>query len=190
MGMPGSGDTLEIAYSDISGAKIRGPWINGTGNIDQNPLFRDAETLRPYAWSPCVDAGNFQYIAVDAGTIPAPGYDILGNARPVGLQYDMGAYDTLYISGIGRIANDPFRITNTPNPFEASTAISYSLNEPGQVSLKIFNDQGEMIAEPVNTCQQKGRQKVLWNAGNLPAGVYFYRIDAGGRVGTGKMVKL
>jgi hypothetical protein len=189
-GMPGSCDTLEIAYSNISPAKIRGPWIDATGNIDQDPLFRDPETLQTYAWSPCVDAGNFQYIAVDAGTIPAPAYDIMGKARPVGLQFDMGAYDTLYVSGIQRIPYDLFRVTNVPNPFEGSTVISYSISEPGVVSLEIFNNKGETVDVPVNAWQQTGTHEVVWNSGNLPSGMYFYRIEAGGEVGTGKMIKL
>jgi hypothetical protein len=46
-----------------------------------------------------------------------------------------------------------------------------------------------MVSEPLNACQTKGKQKVVWNAENLPAGIYFYRIQAGKEVGGGKIVK-
>jgi len=38
--------------------------------------------------------------------------------------------------------------------------------------------------------QPKGQQKVHWNAEELPAGMYYFRIQAGEQVGGGKMVKM
>jgi hypothetical protein len=46
-----------------------------------------------------------------------------------------------------------------------------------------------MAAEPLNAVQTKVEQKVTWDAGNLPAGIYFYRIQADRAVGGGKMIK-
>jgi hypothetical protein len=38
--------------------------------------------------------------------------------------------------------------------------------------------------------QSKGVQKVQWNAKGLPAGMYYFRIQAGDKTGSGKIVKL
>jgi hypothetical protein len=88
-----------------------------------------------------------------------------------------------------RITNYELRITNNPNPFAVSTTLNYTLPEPAKVVIRIYNSFGQLVAEPLNTIQTAGEQKVQWNAGDLPAGMYYYRVEADGRVGTGKMVK-
>ena len=87
-----------------------------------------------------------------------------------------------------KITNDVFRIMNFPNPVAQSTTFSYKLKESGQVTIQIFNCFGQLIAEPLDANQAKGEQIVTWSTGDLPAGIYFYRILAGKEVGGGKMV--
>jgi hypothetical protein len=185
-----NGGTMEIAYSDIDLNLIQGTYIDGGGLINVDPLFEYPETLRTYHDSPCVDAGIEIFTCNHGLTFEAPGYDILGNPRPQGAGYDMGAYDVDYWPvGIGKITNYGLRITNWPNPIIESTTFLYTLKESSQIRLQIFNSFGQMIAEPVNTTQAKGEQNVQWNAGSLPAGIYYYRLQAGNRMGSGKMVK-
>ncbi|MBE0648955.1 MAG: T9SS type A sorting domain-containing protein [Bacteroidales bacterium] len=93
-------------------------------------------------------------------------------------------------AGINQITNNDFRITNYPNPIHQSTTFSYTLDEPGLVTLQIFDSFGRLVDVPVNTYQQKGKQQVYWNAEAFPSGIYFYRILAGNGVGSGKMIKL
>ena len=84
---------------------------------------------------------------------------------------------------------DDLRVTVNPNPVNQSAAFSYTLKYPAQVIIRVFDGFGQMVSEPLNACQTKGKQKVVWNAENLPAGIYFYRIQAGKEVGGGKIVK-
>ena len=88
------------------------------------------------------------------------------------------------------ITNYELRITNYPNPVSQSTTFSYTLKEPGHVTIQVFNSFGQLVAEPLNAQQTKGEQKVTWDAENLPSGIYFYRIQAGKEAGGGKMIKL
>lgn len=83
------------------------------------------------------------------------------------------------------------RITNYPNPVTQSTTFSYILKEKGHVTIQIFNSFGQLVAEPFNAFQTKREQKVIWNTGNLPAGIYFYRLTTDDcRLKTkGKLVK-
>jgi len=181
----------EIATSDLDTNKIAGTRIIGAGMINADPLFSDATSLSTERWSPCVDHGVAQYTCSHGQTYYSPSVDILGHLRPVGAGYDMGAYDTIksWGPGIEQITNDELRITNWPNPFNRSTTFSYTLQEPSLVTLQIFNSFGHLVDEPVNTFQVNGEQQVQWNTGNFPAGMYYYRIQAGGQVGSGKMVK-
>jgi hypothetical protein len=90
---------------------------------------------------------------------------------------------------INEITKYELRITSYPNPVMQSTTFSYTLTEPGPVTIQLFNSFGQLVAEPLNGNQTKGKQEVTWNARNLSAGIYFYRIRAGKEAGGGKMIK-
>ncbi len=50
-----------------------------------------------------------------------------------------------------------------PNPFNPETAISFSIQEAGWVSLKIYNLQGELVRTLLNESLPAGKCSVLWN---------------------------
>jgi hypothetical protein len=79
---------------------------------------------------------------------------------------------------------------NYPNPFNPSTTIRYTLSDASRVSLKIFDLTGREIATLVNERKPTGSYQVEWNAGGLPSGVYFCRLQAGGNVETKKLFLL
>lgn len=83
-GAPG---TLDITYSDVLGG-----W-SGTGNINADPLFADAD-LRLSAGSPCIDTGDNSAV---------PGWvvtDLDGNPRIVNGIVDMGAYEAALLDPV------------------------------------------------------------------------------------------
>lgn len=69
---------------------------------------------------------------------------------------------------------------NVPNPFNPSTQIAFDLNESGYVRLSVFNVLGQEVAELINGALDAGHHVVVFEAVNLPTGVYVYRIDAPG----------
>ena len=82
---------------------------------------------------------------------------------------------------------------NYPNPFNPSTIIKYSIAEPTEVSLKIYDVIGREVANLVNDLQEAGNYQLIWNSTNnmgqaVSAGVYIYRIEAGSFVATKKMM--
>lgn len=89
-----------------------------------------------------------------------------------------------------RITNDDLRVTVYPNPVRAFATFTYTLDEPGQVTLLISDRFGRLVDRPVNGYQQKGEYHVQWNAEPFPSGIYFYRIQAGNEEGKGKIIKL
>ena len=97
------------------------------------------------------------------------------------------------LTGIETIPPTPvlFRLEqNYPNPFNPSTTISYQLRTNSMVILKLFDVLGREVRTLVDERQSVGSHSVMFNAGSLPSGVYFYRLEAGAYHETKKLVLL
>jgi hypothetical protein len=84
---------------------------------------------------------------------------------------------------------------NHPNPFNATTTISYELPESGHVLLEVFNIMGQKVAVLVDGQQSAGLHKIIWkgidaNGNNVASGIFIYRITAGDFADMKKMVLL
>ena len=79
---------------------------------------------------------------------------------------------------------------NYPNPFNPATTISYSLAEPSDVRLEIYNILGQRVTVILYERMEAGSHTLIWDAGDIPSGVYFYRIKAGDFEDTKKMLLL
>ena len=79
---------------------------------------------------------------------------------------------------------------NYPNPFNPATTISFNLLKNEHVSLRVYNLLGEEVSTLVNTSLRAGSHNVVWNAGNLPSGVYFYKLTTTTFTAIKKMVLL
>ena len=83
---------------------------------------------------------------------------------------------------------DEFRLEqNYPNPFNPSTKIEYQISTPDFVSLKIYGVLGNEVANLVNETKSAGSYEVLFDASELPSGIYLARLYAGNNVQTIKM---
>jgi len=67
---------------------------------------------------------------------------------------------------------------NFPNPGNPSTVIRYDIPAEAQVDLVLYNLLGQAVRTMVSAVQKAGRYDYSLDAGDLPSGVYFYRIVA------------
>jgi len=72
-----------------------------------------------------------------------------------------------------------------PNPFNATTTISYDLPEQAKIKITAFDMTGKQIAVIENGVKSAGRYNVIWHAQDgegheLPTGVYIIRLTTGG----------
>jgi uncharacterized repeat protein (TIGR02543 family) len=77
---------------------------------------------------------------------------------------------------------------NHPNPFNPSTRLNFALPQAAKVTLRIFNETGQLVRTLVDREMAAGRHTMHWNARNqsghsVAAGVYLYQIIAQGRNG-------
>ena len=85
--------------------------------------------------------------------------------------------------------------SNYPNPFNPSTNISFSLANPGEVSIQIFNQKGQLVKTLLNSSLPAGNHQLTWNGtdeqgAQVGSGVYFYRMKSGKYSSTRKMVMM
>jgi hypothetical protein len=85
---------------------------------------------------------------------------------------------------------------NVPNPFRTSlTRIDYSLPRRGHARLTIYAVDGRLVRTLVDGLRGAGGHTVDWDGRDptgrpLPAGIYLYRLEAGGHSVTRKLVHL
>ncbi len=112
------------------------------------------------------------------------------NGGSSGSASDFVGVDFVHItSGLPTTIGDPVRLPtafalhqNYPNPFNPSTEIEFSVDATGQTRLEVFNVLGQTIATMFDEIAHVGRMyRVRFNAANVAGGVYFCRLQSGGR---------
>jgi endo-1,4-beta-D-glucanase Y len=76
-----------------------------------------------------------------------------------------------------------------PNPVTQTATITFSVKESGLANLGVYDASGKSVALLVNEQLPAGAQKRVFNAGNIPTGVYILRLVHNGKVTTTKLVK-
>ena len=64
-----------------------------------------------------------------------------------------------------------------PNPLAHQARLNYELLRAEQVTVRVFNLLGQEIAVLQRGSQAAGRHEILWNAGNMPAGIYIVVLE-------------
>ncbi len=81
-----------------------------------------------------------------------------------------------------------YEISCYPNPFNPTTTITYSIQEPGLVNIKVFDLTGQEVADLVNEEKEAGNYSIKFDASGLPSGIYIYKIDTGNFTQSRKML--
>jgi hypothetical protein len=77
---------------------------------------------------------------------------------------------------------------NYPNPFNTQTTIQYFLPTQSDVTIDIFDILGCKVETLAKGKKPAGAHHSVWDASGQPSGIYFYKIKAGDKVETKKMV--
>ncbi len=64
-----------------------------------------------------------------------------------------------------------------PNPFNNETSIKFSIPEAGEVTVTVYNIRGQHVGTLVNQYKEAGYHSVIWQASNVPSGIYFYSLQ-------------
>jgi hypothetical protein len=83
----------------------------------------------------------------------------------------------------------------SPNPFVGATGVSFKLSSAADVRVEIFDLAGRKVRTLIDRRLEAGRHIAGWDGSDdwgrtAPPGVYFYRLEAGGRTEVRKLVRL
>jgi len=133
------------------------------------------ENWKSYAYDLSAFIGDTIYVAFRENTLTSL---VQGDA----LMLDLVQVSSL-VTGISSTKINPVAFSlsqNYPNPFNPQTKIPFSLDREAKVSIHVFNVRGQAVAKLID---QKtflpGAHEVQFNAGNLPTGVYYYKLTSG-----------
>ncbi|MBD3233832.1 MAG: T9SS type A sorting domain-containing protein [candidate division Zixibacteria bacterium] len=159
-------------------------------NIPLNP----GQSLTAHTWQNVpgfAPAGTYDYVAYcgdcpdeicDEASFP---FTVTGN------RIADGATEWSIEGGFfGSVPTEYTLVGSYPNPFNASTTITFELPVAGDVNLGVYNLMGQKVATMVNGEMEAGNHNVSWDASSQASGIYFYRLSANGEVSTRRMILL
>lgn len=84
---------------------------------------------------------------------------------------------------------------NSPNPFNAETSISFTVDQAGHVDLDVYNLLGQHVTTLVSDHYEPGTYRASWdavdkNGSEVPSGIYFYRLQNNQQIQSRKMMLL
>lgn len=76
---------------------------------------------------------------------------------------------------------------NYPNPFNPSTTVVFYLPNAAHAKVSVYNVVGQQVGVLKDERLPAGEHTVIWNAMDMPSGVYIVQLEAGNSVNTRKI---
>jgi photosystem II stability/assembly factor-like uncharacterized protein len=207
LGCPFSGDTLNfgvesfynrnrlvdscIAYNQRYGIGLH--IITGVDSVGES----DHASFARYGYDAVMlsESGEYKYVHTQNDLATALNFGLVRRAAQLIIAAGAELADVIgRATEVERASNSqPKQFVlhqNYPNPFNPTTEIHFSIAKLSIVNLRIFDLLGREVATLVNEQRPVGDYSVKWEAGNLPSGVYFCRLQAGSYSETRKLVLL
>jgi 7,8-dihydropterin-6-yl-methyl-4-(beta-D-ribofuranosyl)aminobenzene 5'-phosphate synthase len=110
----------------------------------------------------------------------------MGTGREIQVSSPVGVEPGAAVSAI------PILDPASPNPFNPSTTVAYEVPAVGPVRLQVFDLRGRLVRTLIDESMDAGSHEVQWDGRGddgreLPSAVFLLRLEAGGKVATGRM---
>ena len=115
-----------------------------------------------------------------------------GNSIVVADRTNLGIYNFSDPAGVGDSCilhpSSFIFFTPYPNPFNSTTTITYGLQNPGNVTLQLYNPLGQRISTLFEGNRQTGVYSANLAGKDLSSGLYFVRLGVAGQMFTRKVM--
>ena len=80
---------------------------------------------------------------------------------------------------------------SAPNPYRNRVTFQFALPQAGRVLVQVYSADGRLVDTVTDEDMAAGTHTIEWKAArSVHSGVYFYKVFAGGRQGSGKFVRI
>ena len=161
-------------------------WSNATNNNEGNPVSTTPSTFQT---KPVI-------VSDDAGGAIVAWYDLrassFGGPADIYAQHVSSSGSVTKVNPHASAVATEFSLQqNYPNPFNPSTQIQFSVPSDGRAVLKVFNILGQEVATLLDGAATAGEShQVTFDASRLASGIYFSRLEFGGKMQIRKMLLL
>jgi len=178
------GDLNHDGYNDLlcldQSDEPNGSWVTvhlGGSTLNPQPAFTLDWRDPPFNWVPF-------WTAASLGDMNGDGVDdfMVTAVEGVGLHRGVAVIYGGRSAGVRNPSILPpssFSLSVFPNPFNSSTVISFSLPHTSEVDLRIYDVTGRMVRTMAQGKMSAGEHELRLEAGALPSGVYFVKVEAG-----------
>ena len=180
-----------VLYAAVVEEGVRLSWTGAAGTeLDDYDVERSTRRA-PFARVPVLDDGGPHD--------PETEFHALDRDAPLGSE--SLRYRVARGRGDGRVVSDPVEVRSLPaeglrvhgvfpNPFVDRATLEFDLGRRAELSLTLHDVRGRRVATLLEGERPPGSYRVLMEGGDLPAGVYFYRLEAAGRTRTGRILRI
>ena len=87
------------------------------------------------------------------------------------------------------IIQDTYKINSVyPNPFNPSTTIMYQIPEFSNISIDVYNMNGQIVHNLHRGFKNPGEYSITWNASSMTSGIYLIKLTSGSFIETQKVI--
>ncbi|MCI0472778.1 MAG: PKD domain-containing protein [Ignavibacteria bacterium] len=183
----GSGTEI-TAYKPVLNRKPTADFRSGGRDITtaQALNFFDQSSYAPTSWQWTFDGGTpststsqnpagISYTTPGVYQVKLVASNSYGTDTIIRSQY-VHVTSGVGISNNGETVSDYKLFQNYPNPFNNETVINYQLSIKANVRIIVYDIRGSEIDVLINKTQNQGKYNIIYNAGKLPSGIYFYKL--------------
>jgi subtilisin-like proprotein convertase family protein len=167
----GSGDNFVNTILDDSAAI---PIASGTAPF--TGTYRPSSPLTPFVGIPT--DGYWRYLIND--TAGGDSGSLSGWCVQITFTCPTGGIQTV------EIPNTYMLFQNYPNPFNPVTKIKYGVPENGYIKLTVYDELGKEVQIVDEGYKAANTYESVFDATNLPSGVYYYKLEAGTSTSSGR----
>jgi len=188
-----SGNLEEYPDGSGNGPSIR--WVKSL-TFDENTVYFAGSSVGLWSTT-ALDGDNTIWVQEGPETIGTIMVDMIDARNIDGFTaiatQGNGIYSTFYdasaaIEGSSNIQQQ-INISNSPNPFQNQTTLSYELTQDGNIKMDLFDANGRLIKNLLSGYKQQGTHTFSVDAWELPREVYFVKLNLNGRTAVHKIIK-
>jgi predicted outer membrane repeat protein len=178
---------IKVAYTNITDGEdgfetsSNGAVYFYDGITSDDPRFSNAlgGDLSLSGASSLIDAGVTNYNFGEPNIASPVVTEYVGNSPDIG-GIETG-YELLSVEETVNNLPSSFDLGKAyPNPFNPVTQFNYTLSEYSNISINVYNLNGELVDQLYDGQNAMGEYSVKWEAGNLPSGFYLISVIANG----------